>query len=168
VIRLGDIVFNAGAATSAALALAACTRTDLAAQMLPPVELYGSAICGAIREPDAQWIDDEAAWRIMFARVTSGRSGAELPAVDFGRSGVLVVAMGTRSSGGYSLALAPEPAELTGRTLTVRVEWQEPPSDAMVTLALTNPCVLIELPRGAYERIEVIDQDARQRAVVSP
>jgi hypothetical protein len=83
--------------------------------------------------------------------------------VDFKSQRLVYLHMGARRTGGYRLDLAGETADLVGKTLVIPVSWQEPGEDALVTQMLTHPCLLLVLPRGAYNRIEVVDQSGQTR-----
>lgn len=77
-----------------------------------------------------------------------------------------LVEMGQRRSGGFGLAVSRQ-AERRGATLRLRATFIEPGPDAMVTQALTAPCVLVRLPEEAdtTARIELYDQTGALRAV---
>lgn len=85
------------------------------------------------------------------------------PAVDFAREGVLLIAMGQQTSGGYELSLTGRPATVQNGVLTVPVEWREPLPGYVQTQVMTHPCLLVKLPKGAFSQIRVVDQDGRLR-----
>ncbi len=60
-------------------------------------------------------------------------------------STTLVISMGTQPTGGFSIVL-PESATREGEDVRLDVRLEAPEADAMVTQALTSPCVLIRLP----------------------
>ncbi|MFP4616021.1 MAG: protease complex subunit PrcB family protein [Thiohalorhabdus sp.] len=73
-----------------------------------------------------------------------------------GTGTLVAIGGGTRSTGGYRLALDESAVTRQGRTLRVRVTVRAPPEDAMVTQALTRPCGVLRLPEGGgLDRAEV-------------
>jgi len=69
------------------------------------------------------------------ATALSEAMGANIP--DSGEGTYLAVYWGEKPTGGYSLAV--ESARVAGDRVTVRLALKEPPSDAIVTQALTYP-----------------------------
>jgi len=131
---------------------------------LPVRSLYGDGQCGGLERPTVIWIADAETWRSWHGRITSARLPAPAPpAVDFSREGVLLLAMGSRSTAGYALSLAEESAIVRDGVLTVRVDWREPPSGALLAQVMTNPCLLVKMPAASFERIRVVDQQGRLR-----
>jgi hypothetical protein len=131
---------------------------------LPVRSLYGDGQCGGLERPTVVWIADAETWRSWHGRITSARLPAPAPpAVDFSREGVLLLAMGSRSTAGYALSLAEESATVRDGVLTVRVDWREPPSGALLAQVMTSPCLLVKMPAASFERIRVVDQQGRLR-----
>ncbi|MGP4844693.1 protease complex subunit PrcB family protein [Marinobacter sp. 1Y8] len=80
--------------------------------------------------------------------------GARLPAwPDQPGRWLLVASMGKRNTGGYSIAL--HGAELDDQRLSVAVSQHRPAPDAMVTQALTTPCVVLEIPAQGWRELVV-------------
>lgn len=100
-----------------------------------------------VTSPDA-W---DAAWRELFAHQTPQ---PEVPPVDFGRDMVVLVAMGTRSSGGYDITV--DDVTGTDGVIRVRVTETSPGTGCGVTLALTQPAaaVIVHDARGAAVQFE--------------
>ncbi|MGB5064619.1 MAG: protease complex subunit PrcB family protein, partial [Candidatus Competibacter sp.] len=86
-----------------------------------------------------------------------------LPMVDFGREGVLLVAMGARPSAGYGLSLASGSATVRDAVLSVRVNWREPPPGYRQAQVVTSPCLALKVPDAPFSRITVLDQAGRVR-----
>ncbi|HDP88491.1 MAG TPA: protease complex subunit PrcB family protein [Thioalkalivibrio sp.] len=116
-------------------------------------------------QPSATWVGDGDTLTATHARLTGQQLGARppLPAVDFEQAGVLLLEMGQRPTGGYAVALAEPVIAVDDGIATVTVNWQEPAPGAIATQALTSPCLLLEIPRGDYTSIRVVDQDGRLR-----
>lgn len=120
--------------------------------------------CGAQNRPTVRWIADAGEWRDLHARINSQwMNPPPPPTVDFPREGVLLIAMGQRSSAGYGLTLADKVAVVRDGVLTVRVDWREPLPDRLRAQVMTSPCLLVAVPDAGFTRIEVVDQQGRLR-----
>lgn len=84
-----------------------------------------------------------AEWKALWAEHAPGRP---MPKVDFGRSMVLGVFLGTRNTGGFEVRITGVRRE--GGSLLVT--WQEsiPPPDAIVTQMLTSPFHLVQTEKS--------------------
>ena len=106
----------------AVLTLQGCAGTTRAgSDATAPVEkVYASGQCGGLDQPEMVWIADAEAWRRWYAQVMSLRMGPPPPpAVDFSRDGVLLIAMGQQTTGGYGLSLTGAPATVRDGVLTL-------------------------------------------------
>ena len=74
-----------------------------------------------------------------------------------------VVEMGGRPTGGYGVAVA-RTATLSGEDVTLSATFVSPAPGSIRTQALSSPCVLVQLPRGRYARVDVEDQSGAVRA----
>jgi hypothetical protein len=93
-------------------------------------------------------IRDAAGWSRLWAEIHAGRTPApERPAVDFEREMLIAVATGTRPSGGFSIQVTG--VTTRGDTLEVAVLERCPESDAIVTLALTQPVEVVRVAKLA-------------------
>jgi hypothetical protein len=82
------------------------------------------------------------------------------PEIDFASNIVIIAAMGTRRSGGYTVKF--ERASMSGETLWIEVVERSPGSSCVVTLALTAPVTVAVIPRVPaavefFERAEVVN-----------
>ncbi|WP_420467780.1 protease complex subunit PrcB family protein [Panacagrimonas sp.] len=75
-----------------------------------------------------------------------------------------VVEFGQRPNSGYGLAVSRE-AALQGDTLRLRATFFEPQQGRWAGSEPSSPCVAVSIPGGAYERIELVDQTGRVRAM---
>jgi len=93
------------------------------------------------------------------ASALSRELGAEIP--DSGEGTYLISYWGEKPTGGYSLGV--ESARLAGDRVTVRLVLKEPPSDAILTQALTYPYAVAVVrgvdPRG--KEFAFVDQRGR-------
>ena len=76
-----------------------------------------------------------------------------LRALDFDREQVLIVGMGQKPTGGFGLTLAN--SQIVDGTFRLTVFLRRPPADAVVSQALTNPCVVLAITPDRWQRIEV-------------
>jgi hypothetical protein len=91
-----------------------------------------------IRTPE-QW---SAAW----ARITQGSSSApSAPAVDFDHEMVVLVAMGRRPTGGYSITV--DGVYDSGGRIFAEVREKSPGAGCIVTQAFTAPIDAVRVPR---------------------
>jgi hypothetical protein len=127
--------------------------------------LYRDQQCN-VSQAQMRWIDSPQAYQTLFEELRKtyvGGSGQQPPPVDFTQNGVLLVAMGRKNTGGYTVDLAASDAEISDSILKLSVNWREPKKGMMVTQALTSPCMLLKVPKARFERIEVKDQSGATR-----
>lgn len=92
-------------------------------------------------------VEEPQAWEALWGTLTSRQPQAPaLPSVDFSRERLVVVSMGERPSGGYSIEV--EGVFLSGGTLYVSVLEVSPGSDCMTTTAMTQPVDAVVVPAG--------------------
>ena len=153
-----------------AMAMAACSNDTMQISDKPLFVLHSSSQCATpTTEPSATWLNNHAAVADFYARLDHQQIGLErrLPAIDFDEAGVLLIEMGRRTTGGYALALAEPSIELDGKTASITLNWQEPVPGSIVTQALSSPCLLIQVPRGEYTMIHLLDQSGKLRLKVA-
>lgn len=127
--------------------------------------LHNGLLCGAdLARPAAYWITEQAELEARFRRLDSGES-AFPPMVDFSRDGVLLVTMGTQPSTGYRLNYLPprHQVRLQDGTLRLGLAWKTPEPDSIQASVLTQPCLVLRLPRRDFDRVRVVDQDGTVR-----
>ena len=130
----------------------------------PIATLARQSQCGGLNRPAVRWIADAGEWRKVYAQVNSQwMNPTPPPVVDFPRAGVLLIAMGQRSTAGYGLALADEIATVRDGILTVRVDWREPPPGRRQAQVMTSPCLLATVPDAGFTRIRVVDREGELR-----
>lgn len=152
---------------AALLALAACrpepssTETDVppsgqspapsaAADGAVPIERLASLGNGGLVDSTRQVVrtagEWAAVWQRMHGHITPQPA---LPAVDFTRSLVLVAAMGTRPSGGFTIAV--DSVVRRGGGLVAHVTSTVPGASCMTTAALTQPVAAVRVDATAAE-----------------
>ncbi len=101
-----------------------------------------------LNEPVRVLIRDREAWSEMWKRIH--RKGplpvAELPEINFSQETVVVVAMGSRPTGGHVIFIDGV-YERDGR-LKVKVSSQSAGKNCMVTQALTQPVDIVRIPKS--------------------
>ena len=113
----------------------------------------------------ALWITGEEAYGKIHRRLSAHRPGKapRFQPLDFHRFGVLAVFMGFRPTAGYGLTLAAAKPEMRDGALEVRLEWREPAPGRLQAQMTTSPCILLEVPRGEFARIRIVDQAGELR-----
>lgn len=80
--------------------------------------------------------------------------GSQIPAwPDAPDHWLLVASLGQQRTGGYGVDF--KNAEMSGGRLLINVAVRRPPADAMVTQALTTPCLIVELPSSGWDTVTV-------------
>jgi len=146
-----------GSAASAAAGQGTAAAPTGEARDVPVEAILGGDQCGAAgAAPWIRLITDEAGWRAAFPTTQLGAPAAPSP-VDFGRDVVLLIGMGQRPTGGFGIQLAAPVARVEGGVATVRVAFTSPPPGAMLTQALTSPCLAVKVPGAGVAELRVVD-----------
>lgn len=129
--------------------------------------LWVSTQCGGVGEaPSWVWVEGSAALAASLQpspeRVPGGSAPA-LPEVDFAHERVLRLDMGRRPTAGYALGLLTGEAAVTDGLATLRIEWREPEPGRLQAQVVTQPCLVLALPRGEHGALRVLDQAGRER-----
>jgi len=99
-----------------------------------------------VTERMAVVVTDEQAWQKLWQQHASRAVPAPpAPAVDFSKESVLVVYMGEKNSGGYSIEVTGVQKE-NGK-LAVSVRQTSPGPGTMTTMALTQPFHMVRIPK---------------------
>jgi PrcB C-terminal len=132
--------------------------------------LYRGGACGnLLSNPGATWIDTPERYHAVYEQIgrqTLGGTDQNPPEVDFEDSGVLLIKMGNKPTGGYGLDVMENAVQIKGETAQVAVEWVAPPAGAVLPQVVTCPFILIRLPKTGYGLIEVLDQHGETRAMI--
>ena len=154
--------------------LYACIPTPTAdgaeGQRIPLRVLYQDVLCGGNRlTPSVTLVaDSDQLKRILIE--SKGRmlgQSPPTPAVDFNTEHVITIQMGQKPTGGYGIELAEPDATLNDGEALIRLRWIEPAPGAIVTQILTSPCLIVSLPKGAYEEIVIMDEKGNVQETVS-
>jgi len=172
-----------GIALVALWMLVACqaTKNDEQTDDIEKVDIESTALGNAMSENpevilsnhtcvaglDNRWIASHQEYTELFMQLKGGllsSAAQQPPVVDFKRYGVLLLTMGQQRTGGYGVTLPPQPMTLNNNVATLKTDWMAPSPDMMVIQMLTNPCLLVKVPRGAYSRLQVVDQHHQVKA----
>lgn len=117
----------------------------------------------AVDEPMRAVFRDQAAWEAFWSRASGARQpAAPAPAVDFSRHMVVVVALGTRPSGGYWVEV--EGVYQSAEGLRVEALASAPGEYCGTTQAVTHPLDAVLVARGAGQvtfRVSQVVRDCR-------
>ncbi len=134
---------------------------------LPLRILYQDSICGG--SPAAVLVTGSGQLQHIVSdaqRHMIGRT-SPVPTVDFAAVNVVCIRMGRKPTGGYGIELAEPQARLENGAALIRLRWIEPPPGTVSTQALTSPCLVIELPKGAYRKIVITDDSGNIKGEIS-
>jgi hypothetical protein len=123
--------------------------------------VHASAQCGA-DAPLVERITDAGGLRQAIAGRTVGGSPA-LPIVDFDRSLVLRLSMGQQPNPGHRMGVTGARVEGASRRLVIDTVWATPEPGRMYAAMVTQPCVIVTVPRGDYGSVAVLDAQGRER-----
>jgi hypothetical protein len=106
----------------------------------------------AVRVPIQTAVTEQETWIDAWAALTANQSPApERPEVSFADSTVVIIGLGERPTGGYSVSIAR--VVYSSSQATVEVEVERPGEEEMVTQALTTPYVIARLEGSDLEVI---------------
>ena len=109
-------------------------------------EPYSFTYSSGLREPQRLVVRDQVAWQQVWTSIWEGHlPQPALPAIDFAREMVIVVALGERRTGGFSIFIDSASDGSTG--VTLRIRSVSPGSGCGTTQALTQPVDVARLPR---------------------
>jgi hypothetical protein len=89
-------------------------------------------------------VRSDAEWRTLWQRHAPGRN---VPAVDFSKSMVVAVFLGSRPSGGYQVQITGVRSE--GNTMIVQWTESQPGRDQVAAQVMTAPAHIVTVPRHA-------------------
>jgi hypothetical protein len=137
---------------------------------IPVRVLYQDALCGGNRlSPSLTLVAGSDQLEQILIESKGRMLGQSLPtpAVDFDAEHVVTIQMGQKPTGGYGIELAEPDATLKDGEALIRLRWIEPAPGSIVTQILTNPCLIVSLPKGAYEKITITDENGNVRETIS-
>jgi hypothetical protein len=112
-----------------------------------PIRTLAKGAFSAIQEPGQEVIKDKDTWERVWSRhAAGGKPAAPLPKVDFSKEIVVVVTMGRKNTGGYSVQVTR--VEPVANKLRISVQKASPPPGGMAIQALTSPFHMIAVPKS--------------------
>lgn len=131
--------------------LASCRESD--AQVALNV-IYQNQFCSSQSQLFKQLTDQQSLQAAIGSPRMLGKT-TKLPAVDFSRSYLLLIAMGTRPSAGYQLTLSEPQAGVYDDKLLLPVAFKQPEPGMMQAAVMTSPCLIVSLKKGQYRQVAV-------------
>jgi hypothetical protein len=95
----------------------------------------------------------EQTWKIVGGNQVPAPSA---PSVDFNRSKVVTIFLGSRPTGGYGIAIAD--TKLEGKTLVVGVNIREPGAGSITTQSFTSPYASITVSNAEFSSVRVVNK----------
>jgi hypothetical protein len=119
------------------------TRVPLARLSSTPFSL---ALYSGIGQPERLVVRDNATWHTVWASIWLGTTPMPAtPNVDFAKEMVIVAALGSRSTGGYSIVV--DSAMATSAGLVVWIGTSSPGARCVTTQAFTAPVDVARIQR---------------------
>lgn len=154
-MRVGFLLF-------ACLSIAGCSLLRFGGNASGVTEVGYSLYCGTpSQDSEVHFFPDPNAFKswIDYRNITQFDR-------DMAEGGALVVELGQRPTGGYTISLNGDKTGIHGDTLQVGIDWYAPRLDAAVSQAMTSECLVFSLPPGSYDRVKVVDQLGNSRGEV--
>ncbi|HEV2145921.1 MAG TPA: protease complex subunit PrcB family protein [Longimicrobiaceae bacterium] len=118
---------------------------------------YSFTYSSGYHEPARLVVRSEAEWRRVWGKLHERvHPQPELRRVDFSRHAVLVAALGSRSSGGYSILV--DSVSDAGGELRAVVRKVSPGAGCVVTQAFTQPVDVVLVPASG-KRVRFVERD---------
>ena len=129
---------------------------------------HQSATCGKLTE--SQWLPDQQRYESTFQAMFQGLVSDSKPQtkiINFDKYGMLFISMGQQRTGGYSIKLSSEQMQVKDGRATIEVNWVTAKRGMVTIQMLTNPCLLLLVPRANYRVIDVVDQSGTLRQSIN-
>ena len=113
-----------------------------------------------LQDASATWITDHTSLEQFYTALSKHHVNGDnkAPEIDFKKYGVLLLEMGQKPTGGYSIIYEPSKSNIADRQAVIRVTWNVPQDGMVVTQALTSPFLLLKVWRCNLDSIIVLDQ----------
>jgi hypothetical protein len=160
-VRVGGVAFT--------ILISACATSEMSTSLpgdpVPVVRLrsdpYSFTFVSGFDNPARLVVRDAATWQAIWAQTFKGGSVPTIPVVDFSREMLVVVALGSHSSGGYGI-LIDGASDVSSGNVSVTVRSISPGARCGVTGAFTQPVDIARMPRrdgtvSFVERTQVTD-----------
>lgn len=141
-------------------------QTTLSAMKI--VVHHRSSTCGGLTQ--SQWLPNqqvyESTYKALFQNLISD-SKPDPAIINFASHAMLLVSMGQQRTGGYAVKLASDQLQLENHRAKISVDWVHPPAGMMTIQMMTNPCLLLQIPRQDYQFVDIVDQSGKVRQTIS-
>ena len=118
------------------------------------------------REASIKWITSSEQFRVFvsgFGKQRLSNNTVSMPDINFDHSWALLIEMGQKPTGGYSVSLDKFSSCLSDETTVIRINWNTPNKDALMTQMITSPYLMLRLSKGNFKKVVVVDQEGRMR-----
>jgi hypothetical protein len=153
---------SAACAITASFGLSACAGlNDSHVKILPVIEIYSASVCN-INEQGITTIKDKKHLQKVLIKANAHQLDSKpvaISSINFGSSDVLLIAMGTKSNTGYSLTRTGNEARMKDGALHLPIQAKSPSKDGMYGQMITSPCLVLSLPAGTYDTINIEGMD---------
>lgn len=132
------------------------------------VAIRQSTTCGNITT--SQWLDNEKQYHSVFQAMFQDLISDPKPrpaSIDFESHGALLISMGQQRTGGYAVKLVSRQMRISNGRAEISVNWRIAKSGMVTIQMLTNPCLLLKVPRGSYRVIDIVDQSGKVQQTIS-
>jgi hypothetical protein len=127
----------------AVMLVLALTSGSLSATMQPTFTTVVEGQASGIEEPREVAVQTAAEWKALWQKHAPGQ---KMPVVDFAKSSVAAIFLGTRNTGGHRAIVTA--VDRTGADAVVAWHEEQPGSGMMVTQALTSPFVIVRFDKA--------------------
>jgi hypothetical protein len=132
---------------------------------LPHTVLHAGTQCGADTALVERIVDAGGLRQAIAGRGVAVGSSSAMPAADFDRSLVLRLSMGQQPNPGHRMGVTGAQVESgASRRLVIHTVWATPEPGRMYAAVVTQPCVIVAVPRGDFTSVVVLDAQRRERA----
>ncbi|MES9990744.1 MAG: protease complex subunit PrcB family protein [Candidatus Thiodiazotropha sp.] len=120
-------------------------------------------VCGVSQAAGVELVSDNVAKQTDNTRISATQEKSLESDPGTNPNWIVRVDMGQQPSGGYGLRLISDNLEISSDTARVALEWLQPKSGSMQVQALTYPCIYLQVAKGRYTRLDIIDQHGEVR-----
>ena len=138
---------------------------DIAGDGSDPAKLLLNGAYGTrtLRESSTTWITNPTTLKQVYAALNKHQTGneEEPPDINFETDAVLLLEMGQKPTGGYSIDFVPSLSRKVDTRAVIHVSWNTPKKGAVLTQVVTSPFMLLKIRRSGITSITIIDQNER-------
>ncbi len=113
-------------------------------------------------QASTRWITTTEAIQNIFAELDRrylSKGTVSFTDINFDRCWVLLIEMGQKSTGGYSISLNKASSYVSDEKAVVCLNWDIPDKDVAVAQVMTSPYLLLKTIKGNYRKVVVVDQE---------